>query len=79
MAALTLLITVSCKPVLPTGNHLVIPNPNKISYSGHAGAMLQAKQLGDELVIGVHSDEEILHNKGPTVMTLDERYVPALM
>jgi ethanolamine-phosphate cytidylyltransferase len=40
---------------------------------GHAGAMVQARQLGDELYVGVHSDEEILANKGPTVMTLEER------
>jgi ethanolamine-phosphate cytidylyltransferase len=33
----------------------------------------QARQLGKELYIGLHSDEEILENKGPTVMTLDER------
>ncbi|KAI9798301.1 MAG: hypothetical protein M1833_004873 [Piccolia ochrophora] len=35
--------------------------------------MLQARRLGTELVVGVHSDEEILDNKGPTVMTLSER------
>lgn len=40
---------------------------------GHAGAMMQARQLGKELYVGVHSDEEILTNKGPTVMKLDER------
>jgi ethanolamine-phosphate cytidylyltransferase len=33
----------------------------------------QARQLGKELYVGLHSDEEILDNKGPTVMTLDER------
>lgn len=40
---------------------------------GHAGAMLQARQLGKELYVGVHSDQDILHNKGPVVMKLDER------
>ncbi|EKG21485.1 Cytidylyltransferase [Macrophomina phaseolina MS6] len=35
--------------------------------------MLQARQLGKELLVGVHSDEAILENKGPTVMTLAER------
>ncbi|KAG8528018.1 uncharacterized protein KY384_006934 [Bacidia gigantensis] len=35
--------------------------------------MLQARRLGKELLVGVHSDEEILHNKGPTVMSLKER------
>ena len=35
--------------------------------------MLQARLLGKELYVGVHSDEEILANKGPTVMRLDER------
>ncbi|KAI9870505.1 MAG: hypothetical protein M1830_004146 [Pleopsidium flavum] len=40
---------------------------------GHAGAMLQARRLGKELVVGIHSDEDIMDNKGPTVMTLKER------
>ncbi len=43
------------------------------SHHGHAGAMLQARRLGTELYVGVHSDEEILENKGPTVMSLEER------
>lgn len=36
--------------------------------------MLQARRLGKELVVGIHTDEEILSNKGPTVMNLKERY-----
>jgi ethanolamine-phosphate cytidylyltransferase len=37
--------------------------------------MLQARRLGDELLVGVHSDEAILENKGPTVMIMKERLV----
>lgn len=37
--------------------------------------MLQARRLGKELLVGVHSDEDVLGNKGPTVMTLAERLV----
>jgi ethanolamine-phosphate cytidylyltransferase len=37
--------------------------------------MLQARRLGKQLLVGIHSDEEILENKGPTVMTLTERSV----
>lgn len=48
------------------------PNHNPV---GHAGAMLQARRLGDELLVGVHSDDAILEHKGPTVMTLEERLV----
>lgn len=43
-------------------------------FKGHAGAMLQARRLGKELLVGIHSDEEIMDNKGPTVMTLEERW-----
>lgn len=43
------------------------------AHHGHAGAMLQARQVGKALFVGVHSDEEILRNKGPTVMKLPER------
>ena len=35
--------------------------------------MLQARRLGTELYVGVHSDAAILANKGPTVMGLAER------
>lgn len=35
--------------------------------------MLQARQLGNELYVGVHTDEEIAINKGPVVMKLEER------
>ena len=42
---------------------------------GHAGAILQAKRMGKYLCVGVHSDEEITINKGPPVMTLEERYL----
>jgi ethanolamine-phosphate cytidylyltransferase len=39
--------------------------------------MLQARQLGNELLVGVHSDEAIMENKGPTVMRMDERCATA--
>jgi hypothetical protein len=44
-----------------------------VECEGHAGASLQARRLGTELLVGIHSDEAILENKGPTVMTLAER------
>lgn len=37
--------------------------------------MLQARRLGKELLVGVHSDEDIMDNKGPTVMALKERFM----
>lgn len=40
--------------------------------------MLQARRLGKQLLVGVHSDEEIMQNKGPTVMTLKERLLPTI-
>ncbi|KAL9102779.1 MAG: hypothetical protein Q9163_002097 [Psora crenata] len=43
------------------------------AHHGHAGALLQARRLGNELLVGIHSDQEIMANKGPTVMNLKER------
>ncbi|KAI9249653.1 hypothetical protein BY458DRAFT_590402 [Sporodiniella umbellata] len=43
-------------------------------HYGHANALRQAKEMGDVLIVGVHSDFEIEKNKGPTVMKEDERY-----
>ena len=43
-------------------------------HYGHANALRQAKSLGDYLVVGVHSDADILKNKGPPVMNEQERY-----
>ncbi|KAE8718780.1 Ethanolamine-phosphate cytidylyltransferase [Hibiscus syriacus] len=44
-----------------------------LMHYGHANALRQAKALGDELVVGVVSDEEIIANKGPPVLPMDER------
>lgn len=43
-------------------------------HYGHANQLRQAKQMGDYLVVGVHSDEEITKHKGPPVFTEEERY-----
>uniref|UniRef100_A0A0X3QBY4 ethanolamine-phosphate cytidylyltransferase n=1 Tax=Schistocephalus solidus TaxID=70667 RepID=A0A0X3QBY4_SCHSO len=43
-------------------------------HFGHANVVRQAKCLGDYLVVGIHSDEEIAKHKGPPVFTQDERY-----
>ncbi len=45
-----------------------------IMHSGHYNAIRQAKMLADVLVAGVHSDEEIIRNKGPPVMNNEERF-----
>ncbi|KAL6507713.1 Ethanolamine-phosphate cytidylyltransferase [Orobanche gracilis] len=44
-----------------------------LMHYGHANALRQAKALGDELVVGVVSDEEIISNKGPSVLSMQER------
>lgn len=43
-------------------------------HYGHANALRQARELGDYLVVGVHSDADIMKNKGIPVMTEQERY-----
>lgn len=45
-----------------------------LMHYGHANALRQAKALGDELVVGIVGDEEIIANKGPPVLSMDERY-----
>ncbi|XP_049777108.1 ethanolamine-phosphate cytidylyltransferase [Schistocerca cancellata] len=43
-------------------------------HFGHANSLRQAKALGDYLIVGVHTDEEITKHKGPPVFTEEERY-----
>lgn len=44
-------------------------------HYGHCNALRQARALGDQLVVGVVSDEEIIANKGPPVTPLHERFL----
>lgn len=44
-----------------------------VMHSGHYNALRQAKQLGDILVVGVHSDEEIERHKRSPVMKNEQR------
>ncbi|KAL5017982.1 hypothetical protein ScPMuIL_003704 [Solemya velum] len=43
-------------------------------HFGHANAVRQAKQMGDYLLVGVHSDAEVAKHKGPPVYNEEERY-----
>nr|CAB3264718.1 ethanolamine-phosphate cytidylyltransferase [Phallusia mammillata] len=43
-------------------------------HFGHANFLRQAKELGDYLIVGVHSDAEIEKHKGPPVFNQEERY-----
>uniref|UniRef100_F1KTF5 ethanolamine-phosphate cytidylyltransferase n=3 Tax=Ascaris suum TaxID=6253 RepID=F1KTF5_ASCSU len=43
-------------------------------HFGHANQLRQAKQFGNYLVVGVHTDKEISLHKGPPVFCEEERY-----
>ncbi|XP_060748103.1 ethanolamine-phosphate cytidylyltransferase-like [Tachysurus vachellii] len=43
-------------------------------HYGHSNQLRQAKSMGDYLIVGVHTDEEISKHKGPPVFTQAERY-----
>lgn len=53
--------------------HIYIDGCFDLPHSGHYNAIRQAKNMGDFLVVGVASDEDILLTKGPTIMNDDER------
>ncbi|ODV89793.1 hypothetical protein CANCADRAFT_4419 [Tortispora caseinolytica NRRL Y-17796] len=61
------------EPIQKNTDRIWVDGCFDFTHHGHAGAMLQARQLGKALVVGVHSDEDIALNKGPVVMRLDER------
>ncbi|KAJ6969248.1 hypothetical protein NC653_037039 [Populus alba x Populus x berolinensis] len=44
-------------------------------HYGHCNALRQARALGDQLVVGVVSDDEIIANKGPPVTPVHERMI----
>ncbi|XP_028709419.1 ethanolamine-phosphate cytidylyltransferase isoform X4 [Peromyscus leucopus] len=43
-------------------------------HYGHSNQLRQARAMGDYLIVGVHTDEEIAKHKGPPVFTQEERY-----
>jgi len=43
-------------------------------HFGHANQLRQAKAMGEYLIVGVHTDEEIRKHKGPPVFNEEERY-----
>jgi cytidyltransferase-like protein len=42
-------------------------------HAGHVEFLRRAREFGDELVVGIHSDETVAGYKRPTVMTMEER------
>jgi ethanolamine-phosphate cytidylyltransferase len=43
-------------------------------HFGHANQLRQSRAMGDYLIVGVHTDEEITKHKGPPVFDESERY-----
>ncbi|XP_013929412.1 PREDICTED: ethanolamine-phosphate cytidylyltransferase isoform X2 [Thamnophis sirtalis] len=43
-------------------------------HYGHSNQLRQARAMGDYLIVGVHTDDEISKHKGPPVFTQEERY-----
>lgn len=44
-----------------------------VCHFGHYNVIRQSNELGVEVVVGVHSNQEIEKNKGPPVLNLEER------
>ena len=42
-------------------------------HYGHANFLRQAKQFGDHLIVGIHSDEVVSGYKRTTIMSMEER------
>jgi cytidyltransferase-like protein len=42
-------------------------------HAGHVEFLRQARSLGDELVVGVHSDDDVASYKRRPILTMDER------
>ena len=42
-------------------------------HYGHVELLRQARALGDYLVVGVHSDDEVLAHKRQPILTMEER------
>lgn len=57
------------------GDRIWVDGCFDLMHYGHANALRQAKEMGDYLVVGVHSDEAITRHKGPPVTTDAERLV----
>lgn len=45
-----------------------------MAHFGHSNSLRQAKAMGDKLIVGIHTDDEISLHKGPPVFTQEERY-----
>ncbi|KAH8923506.1 Nucleotidylyl transferase [Atractiella rhizophila] len=44
-----------------------------LTHYGHYNAIRQGLQFGNRVLVGLHSDDEVEKNKGPPVLTQDER------
>merc|ERR1712013_378397 len=62
---------VSSKPKKPV--RVYVDGCWDVMHSGHYNALRQAKALGDVLIVGVHSDEEIERHKRSPVMKNEQR------
>ncbi|XP_039510821.1 ethanolamine-phosphate cytidylyltransferase-like [Pimephales promelas] len=72
--------------MMKNGHHVISPEKRRravrvwcdgcydMVHYGHSNQLRQAKAMGDYLIVGVHTDDEISKHKGPPVFTQAERY-----
>ena len=69
-----IIITMSDKPTGENVTRVWCDGCYDMVHFGHANSLRQAKAMGDHLVVGVHTDDEITQHKGPPVFNEQERY-----
>jgi ethanolamine-phosphate cytidylyltransferase len=62
------------EPICPHPSRGFVDGCFDLMHSGHFNALRQAKNVCDTLIVGIHSNAEIEHQKGPPVMKQEERY-----
>ncbi|KAH0517960.1 Ethanolamine-phosphate cytidylyltransferase [Microtus ochrogaster] len=60
--------------VVPSVPSMLLGSSYDMVHYGHSNQLRQARAMGDYLIVGVHTDEEIAKHKGPPVFTQEERY-----
>ena len=74
--AMTAVVSTTPNATLPKAKQNVgyVDGCFDMMHSGHYNAVRQAKSICDRLIVGIHSTACIEANKGPPVMSQEERY-----
>ena len=73
VSSLTLIATTQAKEAAPKQKRVYVDAVADLTHAGHIAMFKRAREMGDYLIVGIHSDKDVESYKRLPILTMEER------